>query len=96
MQPSRTCPLSFRTSPQDLRDLSQATVVNFKGAWIAQNTLPKIKKIKITNISQQELKLAKMVILRKLQTRNLIITAKRKPELNHPNILYKTNQNNIK
>ena len=30
-----------------------------------------------------------MVILRKLQTRNLIITAKRKPELNHPNILYK-------
>ena len=44
MQPSRTCPLSFQTSPQDLRDLSQAIVVNFKGAWIAQNTLPKKKK----------------------------------------------------
>ena len=46
MQPSRTCPLSFQTSPQDLRDLSQAIVVNFKGAWIAQNTLPKKKKKK--------------------------------------------------
>ena len=30
-----------------------------------------------------------MVILQKLQTRNLIITAKRKPELNYLNILQK-------
>jgi len=41
MQPSQTCQLSFQTSPQDLRVLSQATVVNFRGAWIAQNPLQK-------------------------------------------------------